>query len=66
MWRVHLGRGSFQAAFRAASTQGQRNIVNIAEADAALEAGDTNRAARLYGKVGWRSHLRCYPDLRQS
>lgn len=51
MWRVHLRRGSFQAAARAARTQGQRNIVNIAEADAALEAGDTKRAARLYGKA---------------
>lgn len=51
MWRVHLGRGAYQAAFRAASTQGQRNVVNVAEADAALESGDTKHAARLYGKV---------------
>lgn len=59
MWRVHLERGAYQAAFRAASTQGQRNVVNIAEADAALEVGDTRRAARLYGKVRFNTAPQC-------
>ena len=51
MWQVYLERGLFGAAFRAARTQAQRNAVNVAEAEAALVAGDTIRAARLYGKV---------------
>ncbi len=51
MWQVYLERGLFSAAFRAARTQAQRNAVNVAEAEAALVAGDTIRAARLYGKV---------------
>ena len=51
MWQVYLERGQFSAAFRAARTQAQRNTVNVAEAEAALVAGDTIRAARLYGKV---------------
>ena len=59
MWHVHLKRGAYQAAFRAASTQGQRNVVNIAEADAALEVGDTKRAARLYGRVRLNTAPQC-------
>ncbi len=51
MWQVYLDRGLFSAAFRAARTQAQRNAVNVAEAEAALVAGDTIRAARLYGKA---------------
>ena len=51
MWQVYLDRGLFAAAFRAARTQAQRNAVNVAEAEAALVAGDTIRAARLYGKA---------------
>ncbi len=51
MWQVYLERGLFSAAFRSARTQAQRNAVNVAEAEAALVAGDTIRAARLYGKV---------------
>ena len=60
MWQVYLERGHFSAAFRAARTQAQRNAVNVAEAEAALVAGDTIRAARLYGKVSISSHVICF------
>ena len=64
MWQVYLERGLFSAAFRAARTQAQRNAVNVAEAEAALVAGDTIRAARLYGKASLCAQSPCHapPD----
>ena len=51
MWAVHLGRGEWRAALRAARGQPQRNAVNVAAAEAAMAAGHARRAAELWGKV---------------